>query len=64
MALSQRAELSLDQLFQFFIHLKEEKNLFALCVAQGRQLIRLDSGCDLVADVVDAEHMSRQQRAP
>jgi len=52
-------ELSLDELLQFLIHLEEEKDLFAFCFPQGRQLIRSYSGSDLVADVVDAEHVTR-----
>jgi hypothetical protein len=56
-------DLSVEQRFQLFIHLKKQKDLLALRFPQGSQLIRLDSGCDLAADVVDAEHMPRQEPA-
>jgi hypothetical protein len=54
---------SLEQRLQFFIHLKKEKDLLALCLTHGRELIRFYPGSDLVTDVVDAEHVARQKRA-
>ena len=56
-------ELSPDQSFQFFIYLEEKKDLLAFRFPQGSQLIRVSSGCDFVADIVDAEHVSHQKPA-
>jgi len=49
------------EFFQRFVQLEKEQDLLTLRFPEGRQILRFYSGCDFVADIVDAEHVAGQK---